>query len=207
MGKAVFITGTDTDVGKTWVTVRLLGILRSRGINAVGFKPIECGSHEDSQALLGASADAGVTLEEVNPVHLDEPVAPAAVTVPIDIRFASLKESLDRLREKSEIVLVEGAGGWLVPVNEAQTVADLAVHLDLPVVVVAANRLGCLNHSLLTARAVLSTELECLGVYLNRFGEEDLSQQTNAKLLTKWLEEIPLIDQDLESLADLIVAS
>lgn len=202
MAKAVFITGTDTDVGKTWVSVRLVKLLRKRGINAVGMKPIECGSYDDSEALLAASADAGVTLEEVNPIHLDEPVAPAAVSVPVEIRFEQLRESYLRLSEKVDFVVVEGAGGWLVPIDAEKTVSDLAVYLDLPVIVVAANRLGCLNHTLLTTGAIRSTGLECRGVFLNKFGEEDLSQQTNASLLTQRLDEIPLIDQDLEALAD-----
>ncbi|MEM1441204.1 MAG: dethiobiotin synthase [Verrucomicrobiota bacterium] len=207
MGKAFFITGTDTDVGKTWVTVRLIEILRGRGINAVGIKPIECGSYEDSHALHAASAEAGITLEEVNPVHLDEPVAPVAVSHPIDIRLQDLQEPLDRMREKSDVVLIEGAGGWLVPVNDSETVADLAAQYALPVIVVVANRLGCLNHTLLTTSSVRSAGLDCAGVFLNKFGPEDLSQNTNAKILTKWLDEIPLIDQDLEALADLVAAS
>ena len=206
MGKAVFITGIDTDVGKTWVSVRLVKLLRERGLNAVGMKPIECGSYDDSRALQEVSAGAGVTLEEVNPIHLDEPVAPAAVSVPVEIRFEDLKEAFDRLAGRADFVVVEGAGGWLVPVDSERTVADLAVALDLPVVVVAANRLGCLNHTLLTTGAIRSTGLECRAVFLNLFGPEDLSQQTNADQLAQRLDEITLIDHDLEALADVCLS-
>ncbi|MDF1659911.1 MAG: dethiobiotin synthase [Verrucomicrobiales bacterium] len=202
MANAVFITGTDTDVGKTWVAVRLVELLRKRGLNAVGMKPIECGSYDDSRALYAASGGV-VTLEEVNPIHLDEPVAPAAVSTSVEICFDALKKSFEMLSAKSDFVVVEGAGGWLVPINSEKTVADLAVYLDIPVVVVAANRLGCLNHTLLTADAIRSTDLEFQGVFLNLFGENDLSQSTNANQLRQRLDEIPLIDQDLEALADL----
>lgn len=202
MANAVFITGTDTDVGKTWVAVRLVELLRKRGLNAVGMKPIECGSYDDSRALHAASGGV-VTLEEVNPIHLDEPVAPAAVSTSVEICFDALKKSFEMLSAKSDFVVVEGAGGWLVPINSEKTVADLAVFLDVPVIVVAANRLGCLNHTLLTADAIRSTDLEFQGVFLNFFGENDLSQSTNANQLRQRLDEIPLIDQDLEALADL----
>ncbi len=207
MAKAVFITGTDTDVGKTWVAVRLVELMRSRGINAVGMKPIECGSYDDSEALQKASADAGVTLEQVNPIHLDEPVAPAAVSTPVDICISELKDAFTRLSEEVDFVVVEGAGGWLVPIDREKTVADLAVEFGLPVVVVAANRLGCLNHTLLTVGAIQSSGLDCLGVFLNLFGEEDLSQRTNADLLSQRLDKVALLDQDLDALADLCLQS
>ncbi|MDF1825820.1 MAG: dethiobiotin synthase [Verrucomicrobiales bacterium] len=203
MAKAVFITGTDTDVGKTWVAVRLIELMRRRGIRAVGMKPIECGSDDDSRALHAAAADAGVTLEEVNPVHLDEPVAPAAVSEPVEICFEELKTAFGKLSEKADFVVVEGAGGWLVPIDTEKSVADLAACLGVPVVVVAANRLGCLNHTLLTAQAIHSAGVELRGVFLNLFGAEDLSQQSNADQLRQRLDEVPLIDQDLEALADL----
>ncbi len=207
MAKAIFITGTDTDVGKTWVSVRLIEVLRKRGINAVGMKPIECGSYDDSKALQHVSADAGVTLEEVNPIHLDEPVAPAAVSVPVEVRFEDLKAAFDHLAGKADFVVVEGAGGWLVPIDAGKSVADLAVYLGLPVAVVAANRLGCLNHTFLTVGAIDASGLDCLGVFLNLFGEEDLSQRSNADLLSRGLGKVPLIDQDLEALADLCLQS
>lgn len=206
MAGAVFITGTDTDVGKTWVAVRLLERLRARGIHAVGMKPIECGSYDDSRALHRASGATALTLEEVNPIHLGEPVAPAAASVPVEISFEKLKVAFERLRTKSDFVVVEGAGGWLVPIDGEKTVADLAVFLGLPVLVVAANRLGCLNHTLLTTGAVRSSGLPCLGVYLNLFGEEDLSQRTNADLLSSRLDGVPLLDQDLDALADLCLS-
>ncbi|MEM7599998.1 MAG: dethiobiotin synthase [Verrucomicrobiota bacterium] len=207
MAKAVFITGTDTDVGKTWVAVRLVTLLRERGINAVGMKPIECGSYDDSKVLHRVSAAAGITLEQVNPVHLDEPVAPAAVSSPVEIRFDELKSAFEAVSDQADFVVIEGAGGWLVPIDGEKTVADLAVSFDLPVAVVAANRLGCLNHTLLTGGAIQSAGLDCLGVFLNLFGEEDLSQQTNADLLSQRLGEVPLLDQDLEALADLCLQS
>lgn len=203
-GRGIFITGTDTDVGKTWVSVRLVRALRRRGIDAVGMKPIECGSYEDSRALLEASGTPGLTLEEVNPVHLPEPLAPAAASDPVPICFDDLKSQYDALAAKHEVIIVEGAGGWLVPVDDGRTVADLAEHLELPVVIVAANRLGVLNHTLLTVRAIRHSSLECLGVYLNQLSPDgDLSSRTNGEMLRRNLGGLPVMDRNPEELVSL----
>lgn len=202
--RGVFITGTDTDVGKTWVATRLIQKLRESGIDAVGMKPIECGTYEDSEALLAASGDAGLTREQVNPVHLPDPLAPAAFSEVSKIDFGDLKQRFDDLAEAHDFVVVEGAGGWLVPVDDTRTMADLAERFELPVVIVAANRLGVLNHALLTVRAILDSDLSCAGVFLNSLPDtSDLSCESNAKVLEKNLVEIPMIDQDLDPLVEL----
>ena len=199
---AVFVTGTDTDVGKTWVTTRLLALLRIRGLDAVGMKPIECGGHEDSRAIYEVSEPFGPPLEEVNPIHLEEPLAPLAVEEPVPIDFKKLKKGANSLRERWEFLLIEGAGGWLVPLDEKRMVSDLAVAFGFPVLVVASNRLGVLNHTLLTVRAIEESGLTCLGVFLNTFEEEDPSQKSNAEVLRQVLGEIPVFDQDLDRCAD-----
>ena len=202
--RGVFITGTDTDVGKTWVAARLIQKLRESGVDAVGMKPIECGSYDDSDALRAASGDAGLSREQINPIHLPDPLAPAAFSEVPEIDFADLKQRFDDLAEAHDFVVVEGAGGWLVPVDETRTMADLAEQFELPVVIVAANRLGVLNHTLLTVRAILDSDLSCAGVFLNSLPDtSDLSCDSNSKVLEKNLVEIPMIDQNLDPLLEL----
>lgn len=199
---ALFITGTDTDVGKTWVATRLLTLLRIRGVEAVGMKPIECGSYDDSRAIFQVSDPSGPTLEEVNPVHLDEPLAPMAVSEPSPIDFTDLKQKAESLLERWEFLCVEGAGGWLVPIDKDRMVEDLAVEFGFPILVVASNRLGVLNHTLLTVRAIESAGLKCMGVFLNTFEDRDLSQSSNAAILREVLNDVPVFDQDFDLVAD-----
>lgn len=205
MKGGLFITGTDTDVGKTWVTVRLIEALRERGVDAVGMKPIESGGTKDSEALLAASSREDLALRDVNPVNLSEPVAPAASTDRVTIDFDQLCEAYEDLVGRSELVFIEGAGGWVVPVDETRTMVDLAVQLGQPVLIVAANRLGVMNHTLLTLTAVRAAGLECMGVLLNTFGEsgEDVSREMNAEVLRQHLGEVPLFEGLEEAIVSL----
>jgi dethiobiotin synthetase len=168
MSTGWFITGTDTNVGKTYFTTSLLRHLRAGGIDAVGFKPICCGTREDSEAI--AEASGGVaTIDEVNPVWLRPPAAPYTASI-IEERIIDvdrIRDTFKKLRERHACVLVEGAGGWLVPVRRDYTMADIATELDIPVVVVVENRLGCLNHTLLTVASIRAHHLSCLGFVLN----------------------------------------
>lgn len=201
-----FITGTDTDVGKTWVTVRLLRHLREKGIDAVGMKPVECGGADDSTTIFEACQDSGISLAEVNPVSFPEPLAPAAMEGGERIDFAGIATSLCALQDRHEAVILEGAGGWLVPIDDGRTMADLAVELDVPVVVVAANRLGVLNHTLLTVRSIESSGLRCIGVYLNALeGQLDHSSDSNAELLERQLPNIPVVNSSIADLAELLI--
>lgn len=202
-GKGFFITGTDTGVGKTWVTTRLLEKLRAAGVDAVGMKPVECGGREDSLAIFEASggAAAGLTLDRVNPIFLPEPLAPAAATTPPEIDFAEIRAACDHLLSRHDLVLVEGAGGWLVPLDHERTMADLARTLDLPVLLVAANRLGVLNHTLLTVAAIRESGLACPGIYLNApDAAPDSSTATNRGVLRKCLPDIAVHQDDLDGM-------
>ncbi len=163
-----FITGTDTNVGKTYFTTALLRQLRGRGIDAVGFKPICCGSREDSEAIVVASGGAA-TIDEVNPVWLRPPAAPYTASI-IEERIIDLDRvhaTFQELRARHACDIVEGAGGWLVPIRRDYAVADLAAEFQLPVAVVVENRLGCLNHALLTAASIRGHGLSCVGFILN----------------------------------------
>ncbi len=186
---SLFLTGTGTGVGKTFVAIQLLHWLRTRGIRAVAMKPICCGDRDDAQRLLAASAE-GISIDELNPIWLQSPVAPsvAAAIENVEIDLEKICVSFRSLAERFEIVLVEGVGGWLVPITPIYFVSDLAKQLELPVAIVAENRLGCLNHVLLTLESVRRRGLECAGVILNRAnGRTDLAQSTNETELRRLL--------------------
>lgn len=201
---AIFVTGTDTEVGKTWVASALVGAMRARGIDAVGMKPIECGGRDDGERLLAAGERSDLTIDEVNPLSLSEPLAPAAIESADAVDFAVLSSAVAGLREKSEFVVVEGAGGWLVPLDAHRTLADFAGQLGLPVLLVAANRLGALNHTLLTTRAIADAGLPCAGVYLNTLGDaNDPAARSNRAVLERVLpDEVPVFVDDLDGLAE-----
>ncbi len=167
MTTGAFITGTDTGVGKTFVAVRLIRALRAAGGDAVGFKPIVCGERTDAFQL--ANASGGLALDEVNPLWLKPPVAPFTASIiddrPIDPD--AIHRAYATLRSRHACVIVEGAGGWLVPVTRELTMADFAVAFALPVWCVVANRLGCLSHALLTREAILARSLPFAGFVLN----------------------------------------
>lgn len=205
--KGCFVAGTDTGVGKTWVTTRWLRCLRDSGIDAVGMKPVECGGREDAIAIREA-CDGLATLDEINPVSLPEPLAPAAMIGVPRIDFNEILENFERLSMRHSPVLVEGAGGWLVPIDGARTMADLAVALGLPVVLVAANRLGVLSHTLLAVRAIADSGLACRAVFLNDFDEaarpDDRSRKSNARVLRELLPGIAVIERDPTGLLKLI---
>ncbi|MDB6133877.1 MAG: dethiobiotin synthase [Verrucomicrobiales bacterium] len=194
-----FITGTDTDAGKTYVTCLLLQALNAAGKPAVGFKPICCGDRRDVMLLLaaGVSDDAGPALEEINPVFYQQPLAPLTAgwmaNVPFD-REGILK-AWQALEAKYEHILVEGAGGWEVPVTETETMGDVAVDFGLPVLVVVNNRLGALNHTLLTVRGIRARGLRCAGLILNYpHDERDSASISNAAALRAIFPEIPVLE-------------
>ncbi len=184
----LFITGTDTGAGKTYVTAGLVRAARAAGLDGVGLKPLCCGSREDAE-LLHTAAGRALTLNEVNPVWLRAPLSPYAASM-IENRLIDLdliRETIAAARAKHASVLLEGAGGWLAPITRDYTFADLARDLGWPVLLVAANRLGALNHTLLTLEAIRARGLICAGVVLNqpaRPDEEDqLAVATNCEIL------------------------
>ncbi len=174
MPDSLFITGTDTNAGKTWVLCELLKAYRAQGIDAVGFKPVECGAKRtDSTAIYAACGDSGITMDEINPIWYQTPVAPSVAAHTEGERWdlSRVLEIFETLRKRHELVLVEGAGGWLVPITENYLVSHLAIELNLSVLVVAANRLGCLNHTALTVNQIARDGLDCRAVILNEVNE------------------------------------
>jgi dethiobiotin synthetase len=181
----LFITGIDTGVGKTHTLTQLLRLLRGSGVSCAAMKPICCGDRRDAELLLAASRE-GLTLDEVNPVSLKTPVAPlaAALAEKVDIDIDAVLNAFTQLQERVDQVFVEGVGGWLVPIRPDYFVADLAVDMKLPVLVVAQNRLGCLNHTALTVQSVLDHGLACAGVVLNDpLSLNDPATRTNRDIL------------------------
>jgi len=190
-----FITATDTGAGKTYVSCLLLRALRAAGRRATGFKPLCCGSREDVAALLECS-DAGATAELVNPVYYKMPLAPLAAGM-LENRGFALEEVLGawrELAERYEHIIVEGCGGWEVPLTDRLTMADVAAALGLPVLVVVNNRLGALNHTILTVRAVQARGLRCAGLILNyAAASRDAASISNAAVLRAVLPELPVV--------------
>ena len=189
-----FITGTDTNAGKTYATCLMLEELRRQGIDAVGYKPVSCGDRDDATRL--AAASGGLPIEEINPLHLNTPVAPLVAGMlenhPVDPQI--LIDGYHQLAAKHTQVLVEGAGGWEVPIASNFRVSDLAKALNLPVILVVANRLGALNHTLLSVDAICAKGLKCAGIILNQLDDElDTAMITNKGLIEK-LTGLPLID-------------
>ena len=138
---SLFITGTDTGVGKTHIAARLLRLLRVSGTPCAGMKPICCGDRRDAERLLAAGSD-GLTIDDVNPVWLKTPAAPIVGSLieklPIDVE--KILAAFQTLQRRVEHVIVEGTGGWLVPIRPDYFVSDLAVAMKLPVLVVAQSR-------------------------------------------------------------------
>ncbi len=180
-----FITGTDTEVGKTYFTNLLIRALREAGKDAVGMKPIACGSNEDTGILVAASGN-DVSLSDLNPEYFEHPVAPltAANLAGRAIDVDRILAAHHRLTEAHEIVIVEGAGGWQTPILADFTMGDLARSMDATVVVVVANKLGALNHTLLTLASIKHFGLPCAGIVFNHIGScEDIAAQTNRRIL------------------------
>lgn len=167
--KGLFVTGTDTGVGKTRVAVALIHALRAQGLNVAAMKPVSAGSepgelNEDVVALMQA-ANVEADVRDINPYAFAEPIAPhlAAEQAGVRIELPVIAAAYSRLAARSDVVVVEGAGGWRVPLNEREDMASLAQHLGLPVVLVVGLRLGCLNHALLTAESIQHLTLPWVG--------------------------------------------
>lgn len=170
--RGVFVTGTDTGVGKTLVACALVRGLRNRGVDAGAMKPVETGVGAagplDALALRRAAGDAD-PLEDVCPLRYALPAAPtvAASADGRDVEVWAISRAYERLAVRHECVIVEGAGGLLVPVTEQLSMADLARELELPVLVVARAALGTINHTLLTLEVAVARGLSVAGVVVS----------------------------------------
>ena len=177
----LFITATDTGAGKTWSTLGLLSALRSRGRKAVGMKPVASGSEDttaglrnaDALSLQAASAPT-MPYEIINPYAFRPPIAPhlAAQDAGVDIDLERIVTAYAELSLSSDIVLVEGVGGWRVPLGGGRFLVDLVRRLNIPVILVVGLRLGCINHAALTAAAIAGDEVQLAGWVANQVDPE-----------------------------------
>lgn len=200
--KRFFVTGTDTGVGKTLVTTALLLNARAFGSSAVGVKPVSAGCTRvdgqfvnDDALLLQRHASASLDYADVNPVALEPALAPhiAAHRAGIELRAAGLAAAVSRVADQGhDVLLVEGAGGWLTPLNDTETMADVAVRLGYPVILVVNMRLGCLNHALLTAHAIRSAGLSLAGWVANSAGPPMAAFAENLQALERRLNSLRL---------------
>lgn len=197
MGKKYFVTGTNTGVGKTLVTSALLAAARQRGLRTAGLKPVAAGCemtndglrNDDALALLSQTS-LPLSYDQVNPVALAPAIAPHIAADQEGRRL-----SADRLAgfcrgtmmQSVDLLLIEGAGGWRVPLNERETFADLVKILQLPVILVVGMELGCINHALLTAEAVRRDGLTLAGWVANRVAPEMPCYEENLHSLQQWL--------------------
>ncbi|CAM3864488.1 dethiobiotin synthase [Bordetella tumulicola] len=198
---SIFVTGTDTGVGKTLVSTALLHALAQHHGRVVGMKPVAAGTelidgvHANEDVIaLRAAATCSVPPELDNPVLLPDPVSPhiAAARAGVRIDIAHLVACQRALTELADAVVVEGAGGFLVPLSDTETGADLAQALGLPVLLVVGLRLGCLNHALLTTEAIRARGLTLAGWVANHVDANMLAQENNIAFLQQKLQ-VPLV--------------
>ncbi len=190
MKKGLFITGTDTGVGKTIVTAAIAATLRADGVNVGVMKPIATGCVRRREGLvsedaefLAKAADAPEPLEEISPIRLAEPLAPtvAAARAGVKLELAPMWRAWHRLKKAHDVMLVEGIGGALCPVTPKRSVADLAQQFHLPVLVVARPTLGTINHTAMTVEVLRARGLEVAGIAVNRYRHDtdDVAQLTS----------------------------
>jgi dethiobiotin synthetase len=194
-----FVTGTDTEVGKTLLSGALILKLREAGLSTIGFKPVVAGTYTDSSGqklnedLETLRIASGLNPQEQSlcPFILDEAAAPHLVAKKNGIYLDSsiILGGLHSLSQQFEVVVVEGAGGFLVPLNEQEDLGDVAQAMDLPVILVVGMHLGCINHALLTCEAIQSRQLTIAGWVANTLSDE-----------------MPFLDENIQTLKDRIFA-
>ena len=174
---AFFIAGTDTDVGKTVASKALLQAFAQQGLNTIGYKPVAAGcadtpdGWQNSDALhLQQAATVNVDYAQVNPYALPLAASPhiAADYEGVSIQYSVLSEQLAQHKQNSDVVLVEGAGGWRVPISETENLSSWVQKENLPVILVVGIKLGCLSHAFLTAEAIRADGLNIVGWVANR---------------------------------------
>lgn len=196
---AIFITGTDTGVGKTWITQQLLYQFNRQGYQTFAMKPLASGADYDAQAqqfknedacLLQKAASLTCPYSVVNPILFKEPIAPhlAAEKEGIRLECAAVKQQIiQNMRPEADIQLIEGVGGWAVPLNAQQLFAEVIVELNLPVILVVGIRLGCLNHALLTQQSMMQMNVQCLGWIANELAPHTAACAEMVTTLQQWI--------------------
>lgn len=196
MKQAFFITGTDTGVGKTYVACQLIQKYIAQGYKVLGMKPVAAGCDlvdgewvNDDVLKLEAASNVKAPRALINPYSFKEPIAPhiAAQFASEVIEIEVIKQAFDALCELADIVIVEGAGGFLVPINDAESMADLAVQLNIPVILVVGMRLGCINHALLSTESILSRNINLAAWVANPIDDDMHYYNDNVATIAKKL--------------------
>ena len=192
----VFVTGTDTGIGKTLASCTLLHALRARGLRAVGMKPLASGCEDTADGLrnedalaLQAASDPRPAYADVNPFALPQPLAPeiAAREAGVQVSLQPMLDAHARLQAGADVVVVEGVGGWMAPLAPGLMQSALVRALDVPVVLVVGLRLGCLNHAYLSARAIVADGCRLAGWIGSGVDPEMLRIDENRALLADTL--------------------
>lgn len=211
-----FVTGTDTDAGKTLITTALLAKARRQGLTTLGLKPVAAGCEHSPDGLRNADAMALQALSYpmvdytvVNPIALKPPIAPhlAAASANWTIQLTQLHDLVAvAMREPRDLTLIEGAGGWRVPLNDDEDLSGLAIRLGLPVILVVGLRLGCINHARLTLEAIRADGLTVAGWVASQVDPNIAEREANLETLRMHLEApclgvVPWLGDNGESLA------
>ena len=190
--RGFFITGTDTGIGKTWSTLALMQACKIGGMKVAGMKPVASGSEETGGELRNEDAlmiqsycSRPYPYELINPYVFREPIAPhiAAAKNGITISIGKIVDAYRLLSEKSDVVMVEGIGGWRVPITEDHTTSEMVEALDLPVILVVGLRLGCINHALLTNQVIQSDNIKLAGWIVSCVDKEYLETEKTIQTL------------------------
>jgi dethiobiotin synthetase len=184
LAKAYFITATDTEVGKTFITAGLGAAARNTGKNVGMMKPISCGGIEDAlffKKMVGLDD----TVDLINPVKFKQPLSPyaASKTEKIKIDIAKIKSDLRYLCGSRDIVLVEGLGGAMAPIKKDYYVADMIKDLGIPAIIIARAGLGTINHTLMTIEVLKKRKIKIAGIIMNNFDNSEPSQKTNKQVI------------------------
>ncbi len=191
-----FITGTDTEIGKTWFTLALMAKLQAQGKSVMGMKPVASGCKDLGEGL--RSDDALQIMQQashlqdyaiVNPYAFAPPIAPhiAAEKAEIKIDLDQIYSAYSTLQSQSDVVVVEGIGGWRVPISDKTSMVDLVRVLDLPVIMVVGIKLGCINHAILTAEAIRADGENLCGWVSNQLDKDYLFKQETIDTLNEKL--------------------
>ena len=212
-----FITGTDTEVGKTLVSGALILKLREQKINAIGFKPVVAGTYKDKNGItlnedletLRIASNLDHQELSLCPYVLHRPAAPHLVATQqgLKLEMSVMTEAFQNIQKHADCVVVEGAGGLLIPLNKDEDLAGFAKKIDLPIILVVGMKLGCLNHALLTYEAIKARNLQIAGWIANSLTQEMPLLQKNLQTLQARIEApflglIPTLPKELEKATD-----
>lgn len=197
MTKHIFITGTDTEIGKTYVASGFLKAANQKGLTTIGFKPVASGCelihdklvNQDATNLLSASS-ASLSYQDVNPIQFKEAVAPHIIAEqtgsPLSVSsLASISEAT--LAKPSDLTIIEGFGGWHAPLNRTESMADYVKHMQFDVILVVGVKLGCINHAILTAEAIAASGLHLIGWVANCIDPHMPYSNENIEMVTSKL--------------------